>query len=69
MMAVVHDLAEAQGTTQTGYAYFSFLTLPPYVASSHEPLVGDIAPREGIPNAEKRRLETVCLFLSSPPLH
>jgi hypothetical protein len=29
MMAVVRDLAEAQGTTQTGYAYIPFLTLPP----------------------------------------
>jgi len=29
MMAVVHDLAEVQGTTQTGYAYFPFLRLPP----------------------------------------
>ncbi|KAI0272410.1 HD domain-containing protein [Gloeopeniophorella convolvens] len=34
MMAIVHDLAEAQGAP-----------------------VGDIAPREGIPKAEKRRLE------------
>ncbi|CDO76300.1 hypothetical protein BN946_scf184917.g16 [Trametes cinnabarina] len=37
MMALVHDLAEAQ--------------------------VGDIAPREGIPKAEKRRLEAVTAFI------
>jgi putative hydrolase of HD superfamily len=36
MMAVVHDLAEAQ--------------------------VGDIAPQEGIPKAEKQRRESVRLF-------
>lgn len=41
MMAVVHDLAEAQ--------------------------VGDIAPREGIPRAEKQRRESVRLFSAAPP--
>ena len=71
MMAVVHDLAEAQGTTKAKPPVstpslsslsqrvrclrYSFLSsFPP-----SSPPVGDIAPREGIPKAEKRRLEAV----------
>ena len=50
MMALVHDLAEAQGDyARTSYSNsFSFFFK-----------VGDIAPREGIPKAEKHRLEGV----------
>jgi hypothetical protein len=73
MMAVVHDLAEAQGTIQTSHAY-----APPCIAHTSPPTdvappfhpstlspVGDIAPREGIPKAEKRRLEAVRLTFPS----
>lgn len=55
MLAVVHDLAEAQG---------KFGLRSPDFVKMHKAhlysLVGDIAPREGIPKAEKRRLEAVC---------
>ena len=54
MMALVHDLAEAQGIPQ-----FFFLTLN---SPSTIDAVGDIAPRENIPKAEKKKLEAVCNF-------
>lgn len=61
MMAVVHDLAEAQGTEQATACVpsraLAHMALPPFP-------VGDIAPREGIPKAEKRRLEAVRLTTS-----
>ena len=67
MMAVVHDLAEAQGIKQATACVppltLTHVALPPY-------LVGDIAPREGIPKAEKRRLEAVRVTTSpfyAPP--
>lgn len=51
MMALVHDLAEAQGRYHDhnciAQSYFEI------------GVVGDIAPRENIPKAEKRRLEAV----------
>ena len=51
MLAVVHDLAEAQGESSTSsYSY---------VSSAEGKEVGDIAPRENIPKEEKRRLEAV----------
>ena len=54
MMAVVHDLAEAQGAP------------PPPIVTLHSHLlpapVGDIAPQEGIPKAEKQRRESVRPF-------
>ena len=50
MMALVHDLAEAQGD----YMHLSHI----FEFSSFFK-VGDIAPREGIPKAEKHRLESV----------
>ena len=54
MMALVHDLAEAQGEYMRASHIFEF---------SHNSFsffkVGDIAPREGIPKAEKHRLESV----------
>ena len=60
MMAVVHDLAEAQGTIQTSYwALRSPLARSPLTSPNSLSPVGDIAPREGIPKAEKRRLEAV----------
>ena len=50
MMALVHDLAEAQGI----FAYLSEIcACSVYVLLK----VGDIAPRENIPKAEKHRLE------------
>jgi hypothetical protein len=54
MMALVHDLAEAQGEERCPYhitypKHFFFFSLK----------VGDIAPREGIPKAEKHQLESV----------
>ena len=51
MIALVHDLAEAQGTFMTS------LVAP--IPDSLD-AVGDISPREGIPKTEKRRLEAVC---------
>lgn len=61
MMAVVHDLAEAQGTiaSQATTAARPLLT---FARLSLSLPVGDIAPREGIPKAEKRRLEAVSSF-------
>lgn len=67
MMAVVHDLAEAQGTTKAKppVSTPSLSSLPQrvrclrYSFPLSSPPVGDIAPREGIPKAEKRRLEAV----------
>lgn len=65
MMAVVHDLAEAQGAIITKTSYACMPSLAEVVVSLLT--VGDIAPREGIPKAEKRRLEAVRLFLPSFP--
>lgn len=56
MMALVHDLAEAQGN----YIRVSHIFEFSYNNSSFFK-VGDIAPREGIPKAEKHRLESVKL--------
>ena len=53
MLAVVHDLAEAQG--QSAVSLLHLMDGSHYIMLS----VGDIAPREGIPKAEKRRLESV----------
>jgi len=49
MMALVHDLAEAQGDLRVSHIRIlsSFFK------------VGDIAPSKGIPKAEKHRLEGV----------
>lgn len=61
MMALVHDLAEAQG--KQNYllnAHFESLTYELRI-------VGDIAPQENIPKAEKRRLETVRFHLILRP--
>ena len=55
MMAVVHDLAEAQGAPP-------IVTLHSHLTSA---LVGDIAPQEGIPKAEKQRRESVRLFCTA----
>ena len=49
MMALVHDLAEAQGVFADG----GIRTLISFT------VVGDITPREGISKAEKRMLEAV----------
>ena len=72
MMAVVHDLAEAQGTTKAKPPVSTPLlsSLPQRVPCLRcsflsSPPVGDIAPREGIPKAEKRKLEAV--RPSAPP--
>ena len=59
MMALVHDLAEAQGTFAP-----SLLSFPPRLTLP-KLKVGDIAPREGMPKAEKHRLEAVCPNLPS----
>jgi hypothetical protein len=56
MMALVHDLAEAQGDYMRVSHIFKFS-----YNSSSSFKVGDIAPREGIPKAEKHRLESVKL--------
>lgn len=61
MMAVVHDLAEAQGADKRAKSRDALLT--------HAPPVGDIAPREGIPKAEKRRLEAVRHYFPQSPRH
>ena len=58
-MALVHDLAEAQGESFSLYHWLT-LTSPPFIP------VGDIAPREGIPKEEKQRLETVRHSLVNP---
>jgi putative hydrolase of HD superfamily len=61
MMALVHDLAEAQGTFYPPLLSFLPLLMFPKIQ------VGDIAPKEGIPKVEKHRLEAVCctsFFLS-----
>ena len=50
MMALVHDLAEAQGD----YVRISYIRI---LSSFFK--VGDISPREGIPKVEKHRLESV----------
>ncbi len=50
MMALVHDLAEAQGIFACLCEIYACLV---YVLLK----VGDIAPRENIPKAEKHRLE------------
>jgi len=62
MMAIVHDLAEAQGAIIQS---FPFVLFPAKAVSLLA--VGDIAPREGIPKAEKRRLEAVRSLPSFPP--
>ena len=55
MMALVHDLAEAQGDYMRVLSHiFEFSH-----KSSSFFKVGDISPREGIPKAEKHRLESV----------
>lgn len=54
MMALVHDLAEAQGKQNV----FQFIMLRRLIYGRM--IVGDIAPRENIPKSEKRRLEAVC---------
>ena len=54
MMALVHDLAEAQGDYIRVSHIFEFSH-----NSSSFSKVGDISPREGIPKAEKHRLESV----------
>ena len=67
MMAVVHDLAEAQGTakakppisTPSLSSLSQRVRCLRYSFPPSSPPVGDIAPREGIPKAEKRRLEVV----------
>jgi hypothetical protein len=59
MMALVHDLAEAQGD----YMRVSHVFELTHLSSK----VGDIAPREGIPKAEKHRLESVNIPISSSP--
>jgi hypothetical protein len=51
MMCLVHDLAEAHGERQAVFE----------VPQTEARIVGDIAPREGITSAEKRRLEEVSL--------
>ena len=56
MLAVVHDLTEAQGE--------STVYLPSCVTNRRTIKVGDIAPRENIPKEEKRRLEAVSLTSS-----
>ena len=53
MIALVHDLAEAQGMHRF------FLPCPLSSAGAIN-TVGDIAPRENIPKAEKQKLEAVC---------
>ena len=55
-MALVHDLAEAQGTLMTS------LVVP---IPDNLDTVGDISPREGIPKTEKRRLEAVCSVVTA----
>ena len=55
MMAVVHDLAEAQGAMRSTSPRVACHVLRSRLFIA----VGDIAPREGIFKAEKRRLETV----------
>ena len=55
MLAIVHDLAEAQGNI---YELFRYCLLMVLFTNFYQS-VGDIAPREGIPKAEKRRLEAV----------
>jgi len=52
MLAVIHDLAEAQGEPSV-----SLRNRVP--GTEEENIVGDIAPRENIPKEEKRRLEAV----------
>ncbi len=54
MMAVVHDLAEAQGAV-----VMIIVTFHSHLLSAP---VGDIAPQEGIPKAEKQRRESVRPF-------
>lgn len=53
MMCLVHDLAEAQGEPMMVVNGGHFM--------QSASLVGDIVPREGIPKAEKRRLEEVSI--------
>lgn len=55
MMALVHDLAEAQGEHDN--RSLLYLELRHLIHDT----VGDIAPRENIPKVEKRRLEAVRL--------
>jgi hypothetical protein len=55
MMAVVHDLAEAQGKSAT------YIVLCVAKISTDDMAVGDITPREGISKQEKQRLEAVSL--------
>ena len=54
MMALVHDLAEAQGEERLIFMPISHIFTHFFYLK-----VGDIAPREGIPKAEKHRLESV----------
>jgi hypothetical protein len=61
MMAVVHDLAEAQGKSAT------YLMLCVVKISTDDMAVGDITPRESISKQEKQRLEAVSLsYLATP---
>ncbi len=57
MMAVVHDLAEAQGAV-----VMIIVTLQTLHSDLLSAPVGDIAPQEGIPKAEKQRRESVRPF-------
>jgi hypothetical protein len=52
MMAVVHDLAEAQGKSVTSSSCVAKI-------STDGMAVGDITPREGISKQDKQRLEAV----------
>lgn len=54
-MCLVHDLAEAQGIL------FELLVTSSLFADQRN-VVGDIAPREGIPKAEKQRREAVSRY-------
>jgi putative hydrolases of HD superfamily len=58
LLAVVHDIAEAQGLLTAP------VTRDMKLISSVSYAVGDIAPREGIAKAEKRRLEKVRTYLT-----
>jgi len=63
MMAVVHDLAEAQGKS-VAYLMLCFLVAK---ISTDDMAVGDITPREGFSKQEKQRLEAVSLsYLATP---
>ena len=67
MMALVHDLAEAQGEyICVLFHILKFSLTHPIILFQK---VGDIAPREGISKTEKHRLETVSDLNLSPSLY